>query len=216
MSYAAAKAGVVQLTRDLGVHLARSGVRVNAVLFGPIDTPGQRASSSATPGRWTSHWCTGRWAGSAPWPKRPEPIAFLASDDAGFITAAALPLDGGITEAFTVPEYAGPCAAHRLDEPIQDAVQEPFELDGQVGGGQAALCHGGGEPRILPGGEQFGQARGLGRVGNRGRPADELGAYHSGHEPVDQAERLQPGTGAQPGRLQRAQREFQHGQDGGP
>jgi NAD(P)-dependent dehydrogenase (short-subunit alcohol dehydrogenase family) len=31
-------------------------------------------------------------------------IAFLASDDAGFITAAALPLDGGITEAFTVPE----------------------------------------------------------------------------------------------------------------
>ena len=31
-------------------------------------------------------------------------IAFLASDDSGFITAAALPLDGGITEAFTVPE----------------------------------------------------------------------------------------------------------------
>jgi NAD(P)-dependent dehydrogenase (short-subunit alcohol dehydrogenase family) len=31
-------------------------------------------------------------------------VAFLASDDAGFITAAALPLDGGITAAFTVPE----------------------------------------------------------------------------------------------------------------
>jgi NAD(P)-dependent dehydrogenase (short-subunit alcohol dehydrogenase family) len=31
-------------------------------------------------------------------------IAFLASDDSGFITAAALPLDGGITEAFTIPE----------------------------------------------------------------------------------------------------------------
>jgi NAD(P)-dependent dehydrogenase (short-subunit alcohol dehydrogenase family) len=31
-------------------------------------------------------------------------IAFLASEDAGFITAAALPLDGGITRAFTVPE----------------------------------------------------------------------------------------------------------------
>ncbi|WP_433629146.1 WYL domain-containing protein [Nocardia sp. CA-120079] len=31
-------------------------------------------------------------------------IAFLASDDAGFITGAAIPLDGGITEAFTVPE----------------------------------------------------------------------------------------------------------------
>jgi len=28
-------------------------------------------------------------------------VAFLASDDAGFITAAAIPLDGGITQAFT-------------------------------------------------------------------------------------------------------------------
>jgi NAD(P)-dependent dehydrogenase (short-subunit alcohol dehydrogenase family) len=33
-------------------------------------------------------------------------IAFLASDDAGFITAAALPLDGGIGQAFTVPEVS--------------------------------------------------------------------------------------------------------------
>ena len=31
-------------------------------------------------------------------------IAFLASDDSGSITAAALPFDGGITEAFTVPD----------------------------------------------------------------------------------------------------------------
>jgi NAD(P)-dependent dehydrogenase (short-subunit alcohol dehydrogenase family) len=42
MGYTAAKAGVVQLSRDLGVHLARSGVRVNSVLFGPIETPAQR------------------------------------------------------------------------------------------------------------------------------------------------------------------------------
>ena len=32
----ASEGGVVQLSRDLGVQLARSGVRVNAVLFGPI------------------------------------------------------------------------------------------------------------------------------------------------------------------------------------
>jgi NAD(P)-dependent dehydrogenase (short-subunit alcohol dehydrogenase family) len=31
-------------------------------------------------------------------------VAFLASDDAGFITAQAMALDGGITRAFTVPE----------------------------------------------------------------------------------------------------------------
>jgi NAD(P)-dependent dehydrogenase (short-subunit alcohol dehydrogenase family) len=44
MSYSAAKAAVVQLTSDLGVHLARSGVLVNTVLFGPIDTPDQARS----------------------------------------------------------------------------------------------------------------------------------------------------------------------------
>jgi NAD(P)-dependent dehydrogenase (short-subunit alcohol dehydrogenase family) len=104
MAYAAAKAGVVQLTRDLGVHLARSGVRVNAVLFGPIDTAGQRAVFERNPGALDKrlvHWPMGRFGTLA---EAAGAIAFLASDDAGFITAAALPLDGGITEAFTVPE----------------------------------------------------------------------------------------------------------------
>lgn len=30
-------------------------------------------------------------------------VAYLASDDSGFVTGAAFPLDGGITSAFTVP-----------------------------------------------------------------------------------------------------------------
>jgi NAD(P)-dependent dehydrogenase (short-subunit alcohol dehydrogenase family) len=104
MAYAAAKAGVVQLTRDLGVHLARSGVRVNAVLFGPIETPDQRAVFDRNPGALEKrlvHWPMGRFGTLA---EAAGAITFLASDDSGFITAAALPLDGGITEAFTVPE----------------------------------------------------------------------------------------------------------------
>jgi NAD(P)-dependent dehydrogenase (short-subunit alcohol dehydrogenase family) len=104
MAYAAAKAGVVQLTRDLGVHLARSGVRVNAVLFGPIDTPGQRAVFDRNPGALEKrlvHWPMGRFGTLA---EAAGSVAFLASDDSGFITAAALPLDGGITRAFTVPD----------------------------------------------------------------------------------------------------------------
>ena len=104
MAYAAAKAAVVQLTRDLGVHLARSGVRVNAVLFGPIDTPGQRAVFARNPGALEKrmvHWPMGRFGTLE---EAAGTIAFLASDDSGFITAAALPLDGGITKAFTVPE----------------------------------------------------------------------------------------------------------------
>jgi NAD(P)-dependent dehydrogenase (short-subunit alcohol dehydrogenase family) len=104
MAYAAAKAGVVQLSRDLGVHLARSGVRVNAVLFGPIDTASQRAVFERNPGALEArlvHWPMGRFGTLA---EAAGAIAFLASDEAGFITAAALPLDGGITRAFTVPE----------------------------------------------------------------------------------------------------------------
>jgi NAD(P)-dependent dehydrogenase (short-subunit alcohol dehydrogenase family) len=63
-TWRAAKAGVVQLTRDLGVHLARSGVRVNAVLFGPIETPAQRAVFDRNPGALDKrlvHWPTGRF-----------------------------------------------------------------------------------------------------------------------------------------------------------
>jgi NAD(P)-dependent dehydrogenase (short-subunit alcohol dehydrogenase family) len=104
MAYAAAKAGVVQLSRDLGVHLARSGVRVNAVLFGPFDTAVQRTVFDRNPGALDKrlvHWPMGRFGTLA---EAAGAIAFLASDDSGFITAAALPLDGGITEAFTVPE----------------------------------------------------------------------------------------------------------------
>jgi NAD(P)-dependent dehydrogenase (short-subunit alcohol dehydrogenase family) len=104
MAYAAAKAGVVQLTRDLGVHLARSGVRVNAVLFGPIDTPTQRAVFDRNPGALEKrlvHWPMGRFGTLE---EAAGTIAFLASDDSGYITAAALSLDGGITRAFTVPD----------------------------------------------------------------------------------------------------------------
>jgi NAD(P)-dependent dehydrogenase (short-subunit alcohol dehydrogenase family) len=104
MGYAAAKAGVVQLTRDLGVQLARSGVRVNAVLFGPIGTPAQRAVFERNPGALEKrmvHWPMGRFGTLD---EAAGTIAFLASEDAGFITAAALALDGGIGQAFTVPE----------------------------------------------------------------------------------------------------------------
>ena len=104
MAYTAAKAGVVQLSRDLGVHLARSGVRVNAVLLGPIETPQQRALLERDPdilARRLVHWPMGRYGTLE---EAARTIAFLASDDAGFITGTAIPLDGGITIAFTVPE----------------------------------------------------------------------------------------------------------------
>jgi NAD(P)-dependent dehydrogenase (short-subunit alcohol dehydrogenase family) len=104
MAYSAAKAGVIQLSRDLGVHLARRGVRVNALVLGPIETPQLRAlfaglSPEETARRFV-HYPMGRFgtldelAGT---------VAYLASDDAGFVTGSAFPVDGGIPAAFTVP-----------------------------------------------------------------------------------------------------------------
>jgi NAD(P)-dependent dehydrogenase (short-subunit alcohol dehydrogenase family) len=104
MAYSVAKAGVLQLSRDLGTNLARQGVRVNALVLGPIETPAlnelfARIGEEERQRRFI-HYPMGRFgrlnelAGT---------VAYLASDDAGFVTGAAFPLDGGITSAFTVP-----------------------------------------------------------------------------------------------------------------
>jgi NAD(P)-dependent dehydrogenase (short-subunit alcohol dehydrogenase family) len=99
MAFAAAKAGVVALTRDLGVHLARTGVRVNSLLLGPVDSPlldVMYASNPEARQKRMIHMPMGRFgtidevAGA---------IAYLASDDSGFMTASALPVDGGIESA---------------------------------------------------------------------------------------------------------------------
>jgi NAD(P)-dependent dehydrogenase (short-subunit alcohol dehydrogenase family) len=104
MAYSAAKAGVLQLTRDLGVHLARRGVRVNALVLGPIETPQLRALfeniGEDEIARRFAHYPMGRFGTLE---ELAGTVAYLASDDAGFITGAAFPLDGGITAAFTVP-----------------------------------------------------------------------------------------------------------------
>lgn len=104
MAYSAAKAGVIQLTRDLGIHLARSNVRVNAVSFGPISIARQQAVFEANPGSLEKriiHWPMGRFGTMD---EVTGTIAFLASSDSGFITAAEISLDGGINVAFTIPE----------------------------------------------------------------------------------------------------------------
>jgi NAD(P)-dependent dehydrogenase (short-subunit alcohol dehydrogenase family) len=104
MAYSVAKAGVLQLSRDLGVHLARRGVRVNALVLGPIETPQLHALfdgiGDEERGRRFIHYPMGRFGSPD---ELAGTVAYLASDDAGFVTGAAFPLDGGITSAFTVP-----------------------------------------------------------------------------------------------------------------
>jgi NAD(P)-dependent dehydrogenase (short-subunit alcohol dehydrogenase family) len=103
MAYSSAQAGVLTLSRDLGVHLAKRGVRVNALCLGPVDTPALRtlfADDPAQVARRNVHMPLGRFG-------RVEEIAgtvaYLASDDAGFVTASAFPVDGGIAGAYTIP-----------------------------------------------------------------------------------------------------------------
>lgn len=104
MAYSVAKAGVLQLSRDLGVQLARRGVRVNALVLGPIETPQLRALFDGIGDderdRRFVHYPMGRFGTPD---ELAGTVAYLASDDAGFVTGAAFPLDGGITSAFTVP-----------------------------------------------------------------------------------------------------------------
>ena len=103
ISYTASKGGVLAMTRELGVQLARQGVRVNALCPGPVNTPLLRELFAADPERAARrlvHVPMGRFAEPA---EIAAAIAFLASDEASFITASTFLVDGGITAAYVTP-----------------------------------------------------------------------------------------------------------------
>lgn len=93
-AYNAAKGGVVNLTRSLGVACAKEQIRVNAVCPGYIETPLIAGASAEGLAQITSLHPIGRLG-------RPEEIAaavtFLASEDASFMAGASLMVDGGYT-----------------------------------------------------------------------------------------------------------------------
>jgi NAD(P)-dependent dehydrogenase (short-subunit alcohol dehydrogenase family) len=93
--YNASKAGVVALTKQLAVELAPD-VRVNAVCPGVIDTPMLRLMDDPDAGRrYLDEMVPLRRLGTAR--EVGEVIAFLSSDAAGYVTGAAIPIDGGST-----------------------------------------------------------------------------------------------------------------------
>jgi NAD(P)-dependent dehydrogenase (short-subunit alcohol dehydrogenase family) len=103
ISYTASKGGVLAMTRELGVQFAREGIRVNALCPGPVDTPLLRELFAKDPERAARrlvHIPLGRFAAAD---EIAAAVAFLASDDAGFITAAEFLVDGGISGAYVTP-----------------------------------------------------------------------------------------------------------------
>ncbi len=105
--YGAAKAGIVNLSQTMAIELVDYGIRVNCVSPGPLDTPQSREvlGSDEAMEKARAYWPL------VPMKRlgKPEEIAatfaYLASDDAGYVTGQNIIVDGGLrAHSYSIPE----------------------------------------------------------------------------------------------------------------
>ena len=92
MHYVTSKAALIGLTRGLAREVAARGIRVNAVVPGPTDTPLMRS----IPDEWIASLEKAIPLGRLGRPDEvASAVAYLASDESSYITGSALTVNGG-------------------------------------------------------------------------------------------------------------------------
>ena len=92
-NYAASKAGLIGLTKSLALEVASRNITVNAVTPGLIDTDMTRAISAGAHDEWAARIPLQRLGTAA---DVAGAVAFLASDEASYITGHVLAVNGGM------------------------------------------------------------------------------------------------------------------------
>ena len=116
VTYNASKGAVAALTRSLAVDLAPLGIRVNAVAPGWVDTRATRPVIG-DPEQWSKHRSRIPLDRAASTAEIAAVHAFLASDDAAYVTGAVVVADGGLTAGYRYSNWRAVPGEHEVGIP---------------------------------------------------------------------------------------------------